>query len=121
MLPAVRQTTDQIFENAMETLDVITEGRKAKLGDWKELFQKLGFVPQDDPDHRHLYAFLRQTCTPNEVDQLVPRPLLDGSGEWSMDRKSWSFKAEDDLDDDDGLQIFGAKKKKSRKNSKKKN
>ena len=120
MLPMLRQTVDEIFDNAMENLYANTEGRNPKLGDWKELFQQLGLVSQEDPDHRHLYAFLRKTCTPMEIDRLIPRPLMDGSGQWSMDRKIWSQKAEDNCgsdDDDDELKIYGARKKKSKKKS----
>merc|ERR1711983_343684 len=80
-----------------------------ELCDWKDMFQQLGYLPKDDPDHSHLYALLRKYCTPEEMRLLVPRPTLHGGGKWTMDRNIWNQRAVDfDYDDE----AFGTNKKK---------
>ena len=118
---ATKQEVENFYEEAMTRMRHQTGGQSAKLGDWRDLLVHFKFIPEHDPWDAKLYKLLRTYLCETQYIHLIPYPMLDGTGTYTLPLDIWEKRAlDDDFNDEDldAFVVYGEKKRKRRKKKK---
>lgn len=126
ILEALKKMTDDFMDDFNEKLDEATGGLDPEPGDFKDAMKFFNLIPENDPHDMHLFETCRQFLDAEDMWQLFPLPLQDGTinGGSTLDNDPWNKRANDfDPNADlnlEGLHIYDPDKRKKRRKKKKK-